>query len=613
MAGFCLPEKEVSEFKRKLRDGTIDPEKLVDMDSEGRRAFFDQHILKGGGAEINRLFESRMLLKNQQAAYITWAKQLLGVRPEVRRDLISRIEKLDERILNPAEEKAFLTDLAEQKLGISVSHAEATQILDLSNKVKDARETMEAGGDRLAYGRSVVELNNFINERKQNANRLRLQDFRDRPGQTAVKTLSRFPGFTKSIQAAFDNSALLRQGWKTLWTNPVIWARNARKSFVDIARTFGNKPVMDELNADLVSRENALNGYYGKAKLAIGTMEEAFPTTLPERVPFLGRAYKASENAFTGFVHKTRADVFDKMIDIAKKTGVDLNDTELQNIGRLVNSLTGRGHLGKMEVAADVVNNVFFSPRFLKSQFDVLGGHALTGGAGISEIATGKNTGSNFVRKQAAQNMVKIILGTAGTLALAQAVGKAFGKDDVVEWNPQSSDFGKIKIGDSRFEVAGGASSVVTLAARLLTGKSKSSMTGKVTDLTKPKFGQNNRLDVLEQFFENKLSPIGQLAKNAIKGETFEHDPLYPISEHKLDWLFQATDLVTPMPIKNAAESLRSPKSAPLLAVILADALGIGANTYSQPKKKAKGHATPAQRIQNRQDRIKQRNSAVTH
>src|SRR6201999_101121 len=109
--------------------------------------------------------------------------------------------------------------------------------------------------------------------------------------------------------------------------------------------------------------------------------------------------YKASENAYTGFVQRTRADVFDRYIQIAQQTGVDLNDDELRSIGKLVNSLTGRGNLGKVEPAAGVINNFFFSPRMIKAHVDTL--LQPISGAG----------GSNFVRKEAAKNLLKIISG----------------------------------------------------------------------------------------------------------------------------------------------------------------------------------------------------------
>jgi hypothetical protein len=53
---------------------------------------------------VNSTFEAKLLLKDQQRGYLTWAKKLTGVTPEIRRDLISRIEKMD-KVLNPVPKK----------------------------------------------------------------------------------------------------------------------------------------------------------------------------------------------------------------------------------------------------------------------------------------------------------------------------------------------------------------------------------------------------------------------------------------------------------------------------------------------------------------------------
>lgn len=294
-----------------------------------------------------------------------------------------------------------------------------------------------------------------------------------------------------------------------------------------------------------------------KAKLAVGNLEEAFPTTLPEKIPLFGRAYKASEVAYTTFVQKTRADVFDKYLQIAEKSGVNTNDPkELESIGRLVNSLTGRGNIGKLEPIADSVNSVFFSPRFVKSNIDTL-----------TQVVTG-GKGSNFVRKQAAVNLVKIISGTASILAVANAL-----KPGSVELDPRSSDFGKIRIGDTRFDVTGGSGSLLTLAARVAEQSSKSSTTGKVTVLGSGAFGAKTGLDVVTNFFENKLSPAAGIVRDILKGQDFNGNKVTASNEIK--------NAFTPMGVQTFMEAKSDPNSANLLATLLADGLGISANTYA--------------------------------
>ncbi len=558
MANFCLPPKDADKFTKALASGEINPDKLVDMTSKERHALFADMFGEASAKEVNRLLESKLLLKNQRNGLANWARRMMGQNKVAQRDVISKIQNMKE-ILTPENEGKFLNELAEYKLGTRVTYDEAKRIADLSEKIDTTKEAMQNGGDRMEYGRAVVALREYVGDLTRSAEKFSLEEAKREPLKAVGKGISAVAGNTKAIKASMDNSAIFRQGWKTLLTNPDIWQKNARQSFVDLVKAFGSDKVMSEVNADIVSRPNY--DLMRQAKLAIGEGEEAFPTSLPEKIPVLGNAYRATEHAYNAFVRRTRADVFDKYIDIAKKTGVDLNKDELQSIGKLVNSLTGRGNLGALEPVANVVNNVFFSPRMLKAHIDTL-----------TQPVTGAG-GSSFVRKQAALNLVKIVGGTAIILATARAL-----KKDSVELDPRSSDFGKIKIGHTRFDVTGGMGSVLTLGARLLpllagqTAYSKSSTTGKLNELNSEKFGAQSGMDVFESFAENKLSPLASVIKDLAKGKTF--------SGEKPSLKNEAENLLVPLPITTFQELKNDPKSAPILAGLISDALGIATNTY---------------------------------
>lgn len=543
---FCLPHFETEKFIEALKTGKINPVKLSEMTSKERHNFISDIVGKDNAKEVNALFESKLLLKNQQQGMINWAKKTAGLKPEVRRDLISRIEKLD-KVLDPKDQDLFLEDLASVKLGTNVTFEEAKHIADLSRKITE----LKTGEDRMQYGRAKVELGNYISDLKnQNA-----PSFMQKP---LGEKLTEIAGTSKGLKASLDNSAIFRQGWKTLFTNPTVWLKNAKQSFKDLVDQFGGKEVMNEVQADIQSRPTY--DLMKKAKLDIGTTEEQFPSHLAEKVPLLGHLYKSSEAAYTGFVYRTRADVFDKYIKIAETSGIELDKPQLESIGKLVNSLTGRGNLGTVgEKAAMAANNVFFSPRFLKSNLDFLTAHQLQKGV------------TSFVRKQAATNLVKAIVGTASVLALANAI-----RPGSVETDSRSSDFGKIKIGNTRFDVTGGMGSLITLASRLLTMSSKSSITKKVTPLNSGKYGSQTGVDVLVNFAEGKLSPVAGVVRDLMKGQDF--------NGNKPTVLGEANNLFTPLPVTNAVSSFTTPNAANPLLTIIADALGIGANTYA-PKK----------------------------
>lgn len=571
--GFCLPKEFANKFLEALKDGKIDPDKLADMSSADRVKFLEPIVGKDDVHEVNAQLESKLLLLDQKRGLVSWAKKVAGITEARRADIVSRIEKMD-KILTPEDEKSFLADLAAKKLGTEVTIDEAREIARLSKATSDAKARIGEGEDaRLRYGAARVKLTNLMTELKD-GNRISdigqiKDDFKANPIQGVKTAIEKAGSITKGIQASLDDSAIFRQGWKTVFTHPDIWAKNAVQSFRDIATQIGRKPTNSELfnavKADIISRPNSVNGIYQRMKLDVGTNEEEFPTQLPEKIPVLGRLYKASETAYTAFLYRMRADIADKYVKIAENNGVDMtDDKQVREIGKMVNSLTGRGDLGKFEQIGKEINTVFFSPKLLKAQIDFLTGHNLD-----KDITP-------FVRKQAAINLVRAVAGTAAIMLTAQAV---LGKK-AVELDPRSSDFGKIKIGDTRFDISGGAGSVITLAARLATLSTKSTTTGKITHLDakdkkgNPAFGAETGTDVLFDFATNKTSPLASVIVDMLKQDTF--------AGGKPTIQGEAEQLVTPLPISNAEEIYGDPKGANPLLTIIADTLGINTNTYKK-------------------------------
>lgn len=559
---WCLIQGQADKFIKGLKSGEIDSLALAKMaSSEARRNFLAKYVGEENAKQVNALYESKLLLKDQQEGLISWIKRTANLNSKTKTDFISRISKMN--YLNPSDLQSFKQDLISSKLKIEPTLEETQKIFDLSQRLKEAQKGIQKNSTFLtnttkkAYGDAKVALVNYINELKD-------------PKLTIGGIVKDLPGITKAIAASMDDSAIFRQGWKTLMTNPIKWQKNARQSFVDLVKEFSGKSVMDEVHSDMFSRQNELNGNYKKMGLALSKAEEAYPTSLPERVPLLGRAYKASESAYTGFVYRMRMDVADKYLEIAQKSGVEFTDKELKSIGSMVNSLTGRGNLGKYEPAANLVNNIFFSPRKLKADFDTVG-HVITGAGG-----------SNFVRKQAAVNLVKVIAGTAAVLAIANAV-----KPGSVESDTRSSDFGKIKVGDTRFDVTGGMASLITLAARLATMSSKSSTTGRINPLNSGNYGSQTGWDVVTNFFTNKLSPVAQVVKDLASGKDF--------SKNKVTLGGEAIKLVTPLPVTTLQELMNNPNSANVVLSMIADALGISTNTYSVVSKTWSDNPTKTQ------------------
>ncbi len=566
MAAICLPPAALDVFKKALVKGEVNPEKLAKMTSEERHAKFSDLVGEGNAKFVNAQFEQKLLLKNQQAGYIRWAKKLIGVTPEVRRDLVSRVQKMD-KVLNPTEERAFLKDLASTKLGIDVTQTEAKQIANMSKQLTDleglkrADNTFPSEDKRMEYGRAKVALGNYLSDLKNTAAKQSLKQQAMHP----IESTGKVAGFAKALKASLDNSAIFRQGWKTLATNPIVWQKNARKSFIDIAKNLGGKDTLKEVQADIISRPNA--DQYRKMKLDIGNTEDEFPTSLPGKIPILGRAYKASEGAYTGFLYRQRADIADKLLSMADKSGVDITDkAQLESMGKLINALTGRGHLGRFEgKPAATLNNMFFSVRFMKSNWDTLTAHQFQKGV------------TPFVRKQAAQNLAKVVALSAGVLTIAHFIDPKS-----VELDPTSKNFGKIKVGHTTFDVTGGMAGIATLAAQIVKNQQKSSSSGIITKFSNT-YGGTTALDALNNYFENKASPAGSFVEDLLKRSDFNGNPLSAKNE--------AINLFVPLPATTYAQTRSDPKAANATLTLIADGLGIASNTNT-PNKNLKTNLT---------------------
>jgi hypothetical protein len=228
-------------------------------------------------------------------------------------------------------------------------------------------------------------------------------------------------------------------------------------------------------------------------------------------------------------------------------------------LGKFIYSVTGRGSLGAFEKVGKQVNTIFFSPKNFMSNIDVLTAHSF------------RKDVTPFVRKQAAANLAKVIAGSAAILGISNTL-----KPGSVDWDPRSSDFGSIKIGDTRFKVSGGMAPIITLAAREFTQSSKSSTSGNISQLGSG-YGQTKGSDVFWSFFENKLSPIGGLVKDLMNQSDFSRKPL--------TFWGELSNFGTPLPVQNAVELMQNPNSANILVAMMADGLGIMTNTYSTPTK----------------------------
>lgn len=536
MSNYCLVKNLATKFKQMIKSGEIDIVKLSDMSSSERREFFSKTLGERNAKEVNSLFESKLLLKNQKRGLVNWAKQITGIKPEVRRDIVSRIEKM-ESILDPKSEQSFLQDLVSKRLGTDISIEEANKILKLSQEIKGLKEFTNKT-ERINYGRAKLELSNYVNSLNP----------------TKANLLTNIAGVPRSLMASLDLSAPLNQGWG------MLSRKQFYTSFGSMLRyAFSNNQFVN-LQADIITRPT-----YQMAKKAglrltdLGTTlekrEEQFMTTLLDKIPGI----KGSQRAYTGFLNKLRMDVFDDLVKKADSGGEDvgIGSSVLEDLAKVVNNFTGGARVGKIEGAVPALNAAFFSPRKITSTLNIL-----------NPINYINPKISPTARKAAIRNLIGSASISAGLISLASLLGS-----DKPETDSRSTNWGKIKVGDTTIDITGGNATYVTLLSRLLSGETKNQK-GKIVPLEN-KIGKTSGVSLIGSALRYKLSPNASLLVDSVTGANAIGEPK-TIPQSVLDRF-------KPMFINSLVELLKSDTEGKLL-FSLGALFGGGLNTYERNK-----------------------------
>jgi hypothetical protein len=362
-----------------------------------------------------------------------------------------------------------------------------------------------------------------------------------------------------SVVGTWDNSFLGRQGIITLSRNPKIWWKMATESFENgwksISKKGGGEQAIDALMAEAAARPNGMLGWYKEGKL-FPEFEEAFPTSLPGRVPGIGRAFDASMTAFQGSAIRARMELFDMFANMAKKKGMEMDTQLARDIGNHVNAITARGKVGAIG-GSPVTKLLLWAPRMLKADWDILTAH--TGGKGLK---------TNLMRKQAARTILQTVALTAATAAMAEGMGAD------VEWDPRSNKFLSIKWGNTTFKnpFPRGMAQIVTLLARGFTQQTKNSM-GLVKDINTGAFGEETIYSLGFDFLANKTTPPVHAVIDYAKGRMITGEKPTPLKTAKG---------FLPISVQNVFDIAGDDMSLSSAVGAMFDFIGVSTSTYQR-------------------------------
>lgn len=486
---------------------------LSNMSSfERSKAFND--IIGVGGEDINLLFEKKLLLKNQKGIFDKFVDDISGVSLEKKAKIKENIAKRlaeKQNIIKDEELLSIVKETLDKKYNLDIPDEVVEKMFRLKNEADElsipAKGTPDGSDAKLAWGKKIVDMSNLIAEQKE-VGKTMLQELglagkrigsKWKEGEylgAVGQSIKELFGVvlspaTKSIKASLDNSILFRQGLKVLSADRGIWAKEGIKTWKMWGKVL-SKEAMEEMStafkADLVTRDLYQSAI--KSKLAIGVVEDFFPTSVVQKFPVLGNFFKASDEAFTMFSQGSRMDLFEKYVGLYKSAnGGAMPDAEMmKQFAKIANSTTGRGGLGKLEAFSGELNKFLFSARYQTAQINTIR-HAFTMTGQAGQIA----------RKQLANHLLMV----GGIMTTLSAFGD-------VGWNPKESTFGKVRLPGSKkwIDLTGGLASYFTLIGKT------------IAKIENPGY-KDTAMNVIVDFMKGKLAPTPGVGRDILEGRDY--------------------------------------------------------------------------------------------
>lgn len=588
----CLRPEQITEFRKALKDKEIKMEDLLNMPTEKLIETFVPYAGEKNAKDIALLFEQKRVLKNKEIGIRNAVSKLGEIgrydpkkKAAIAESVAQFREMQQERIFNPKAGETFYNALADKIVGAHITRAEAQTMFDIqakSDAIKEAnfdhmKEEWANPKAQFEYGMQQAYLKAFTGDLKGDSAPLkemlkgRYEEFKQQYRENKPMAVASILGDTMAqvrdtsvaLLASFlDNSFQLRQGFSSLINKPDVWKKGFVNSWVDIGKSLKGKYAEAKLalDAEIFSDPDYIMGrMHGLLK---GETEEQFPTSLPARIPGVGRLFKAADIAFTGSALRNRVGLFKNFLDIQELAGADRSDPEvIRGAEQLALQMTARAKAGKM-LNSPVTRVVLWAPRMLQSSWDNL-------------TVPLKPSTSPFVRKEAAMNLLRYVavMGTMKAVASAMIPGS-------VTVDPRATKSKDIVIGNTHFSFGIGEQALITLASRLVPtmhngewGFWTVNSEGIYKKFDGGSYGGRSPFDIAVDFLQGKAHPFPtRILLDYLNQRTF--------SGKKPTAANEAAGLVTPINLQNTIQ-LADDSSVQAVLGVISEGLGASANTYS--------------------------------
>jgi len=378
----------------------------------------------------------------------------------------------------------------------------------------------------------------------------------------------------RTMLASMDISHPLRQGLPLLFRHPILWGKHtglAYKIFFgkkskEIAGTTQQRIETSRHYDLMVDHKLEILPFESVTAEAAEQADEFIGAQYAEKIPGLGKGIRRSERAFVAPANYFRANVFSYYVDQWEKSGRGVTDEEYDDLAAFINVATLRAPVNNktLKKLIPVLNAGLFSPRAAMSRVRL-----------PYEIVRSMNPGSKMswrVRKMIWGNVVAAASGVVGVISLASMIPGV-----TTEKDPRSSDFCKIRIGNTRIDISAGFCPLVRMVARMMKGNVKATDTDKFYDVS--------RKEIVFSYLRSQLNPSAGMAVDYISGKTFLGDDFY---DKPTDLLRIIKENFIPFAIQDIADAIYYQDLTTGLLTSPLAIMGAGVQTYPMsPNKQA--------------------------
>lgn len=364
----------------------------------------------------------------------------------------------------------------------------------------------------------------------------------------------------RALQTTLDMSATFRQASVLGLRNPIKFTKAFGESFKSmISNNYFEKAldVMKNTPEFRIAQDSGLR--LSDPRKLFGHREEYFLSNLAEKIPLVGSIVKGSNRAYVGMLNSLRFNVFNDLAQSMTITG-EASQKNLKALADFVNTATGSGGLGKLEQHATLLSKIMYAPRFISSKIQFM-----------NPIWYAKQP--KVVRMEALKTFGTFV----GTVSSIITLAKFGGAD--VETDIRSSNYGKMKVGNTYYDLTNGFGQYIRLFGQSITNEKKTG-SGNIEEFGTNKPFSETRLDNLARVIRGKLAPAWASIANLYAGKDVVGTPVTLKST--------LIDQVTPLYIQDLVDAMKDRGAEALLQVGLPSFFGISTQTFNNEKKSKK-------------------------